>query len=597
MTEPHPYQRLFAELKRRKVFRLAALYGTAGFVVVQAADVFVPALGLQPSILRIVALLVILGFPVALVIAWIYERTPEGLRRTEDAADGEIEAIVANDPARRWPVGLAALVGVILISLSAWWLATGRIRGTGTYDSIAVLPFANLSDGASGERFADGLSEELLNGLSGVEDLRVAARTSSFAFKGTNLDVRTVADSLGVEAVLEGSVRREGDRARITVQLVDSERGFHLWSADYDRELQDVFAVQDEIAAEVVRALVPRLRPVERETLVRGGTTDAAAYDLYLLGREKWRTREIPALIDAIDDFRSATARDSSFALAWSGLADAIDALAWRETEYDVLVPEGRNAALRALAIEPELAEAWVSAGILAAEFDRDREAGELAVRRAIELRPSYAFAHHQLSGILRNTGRVEEARPYIEEAVRLDPLSPLVLDTYAKQLLVMGDGSRAREPAEKAAAVAPGSVNHAAFVWNARLFGMEPAEAAAAAESFARARALREAESWRVVGASLVDSSHRDEAMEIVRQADGLDDFEEHQFRLALGDSEGYMSWLENEWKAGAADLFRLGVLPRYDALRDDPRFMAIMRDLGLPNGYDPVTKTVSWP
>ena len=597
MTEPHPYQRLFAELKRRKVSRLAALYGTAGFVVVQAADVFVPALGLQPSILRIVALLVILGFPVALVIAWIYERTPEGLRRTEDAADGEIEAIVADDPARRWPVGLAALVGVILISLSAWWLATGRIRGTGTYDSIAVLPFANLSDGASGERFADGLSEEILNGLSGVEDLRVAARTSSFAFKGTNLDVRTVADSLGVEAVLEGTVRREGDRARITVQLVDSERGFHLWSADYDRELQDVFAVQDEIAAEVVRALVPRLRPVERETLVRGGTTDAAAYDLYLLGREKWRTREIPALIDAIDDFRSATARDSSFALAWSGLADAIDALAWRETEYDVLVPEGRNAALRALAIEPELAEAWVSAGILAAEFDRDREAGELAVRRAIELRPSYAFAHHQLSGILRNTGRVEEARPYIEEAVRLDPLSPLVLDTYAKHLLVMGDGSRAREPAEKAAAVAPGSVNHAAFVWDARLFGMEPAEAAAAAESFARARALREAESWRVVGASLVDGSHRDEAMEIVRQADGLDDFEEHQFRLALGDSEGYMSWLENEWKAGAADLFRLGVLPRYDALRDDPRFMAIMRDQGLPNGYDPVTKTVSWP
>jgi len=405
----------------------------------------------------------------------------------------------------------------------------------------------------AGERFADGLTEELLNGLAGVEDLRVAARTSSFAFKGTNLDVRTVADSLGVAAVLEGSVRREGDRARITVQLVDAERGFQLWSADYDRELRDVFAVQDEIAAEVVRALVPRLRPAERETLVRGGTTDDAAYDEYLLGREKWRTREVPALIEAIEHFHAAIERDSTFALAWSGLADAIDALAWRETPYAYLVPEGRNAALRALAIDPELAEAWVSAGILAAEFDLDRETGEMAVRRALQLRPSYAFAQHQLSGILRNTGRVEEAEPYIEEAVRLDPLSGLVRETYAKHLLVVGEVSRARD--------------------------------------------LTDPEDWRIVGASVVDGSHREEALALVRQAGGLDDFEEHQFLRALGDQEIYMSWLVGQWKAGAADLFRLGVLTQYDELRDDPRFIAIVRDLGLPNGYDPLTKTVRWP
>ena len=597
MPEVPAYQRLFAELKRRKVFRLAALYGTAGFVIVQAADVFVPALGLPPLILRVVAFVVILGFPVALLIAWAFERTPEGLKRTAEATDTELEAIVAEAPSRRWPAGLAAFAGVALIALSGWWLATGRIRGTGTYDSIAVLPFANLSADPAGERFADGLAEELLKGLAGVEGLRVAARTSSFAFKGTSLDVRAIADSLGVTTVLEGSVRRQADRARITVQLIDSERGFHLWSKVYDRELRDVFAVQDEIAAEVVRALIPRLRPVEGEPLVRGGTTYAAAYDEYLLGREKWRTREIPMLIEAIDHFRTAIRRDSSFALAWSGLADAIDALAWRETRYDDLVPEARNAALRALAIEPELAEAWVSAGILAAEFDREREAGELAVRRALELRPSYAFAHHQLSGILRNTGRVEEAEPYIEEAVRLDPLSALVRETYAKHLLVVGEASQAREQQEKAAEIAPGSVNHAALVWDAKLFGMEPAEASAAAEDFARVRGLPEPGSWAIVGASLVDGSRREEALAIVRLAGGLDDSEEHQFLRALGDHEIYMSWLDGRWKAGAADLFRLGVLPRYDPLREDPRFIAIVRDLGLPNGYDPVTKTAQWP
>jgi serine/threonine-protein kinase len=566
-------------------------------VAVQAADVFVPALGLPPSVLRVVAFLVIAGFPLALLVAWVFERTPEGLKRTGDAAQGEIEAIVAEAPSRRWPAGLAALVGVALIALSAWWFATGRIRGTGTYDSIAVLPFLSLSDDPAGERFADGLTEELLNGLAGVDDLRVAARTSSFAFKDTNLDIRSIADSLGVATVLEGSVRREGNRARITVQLIDSERGFHLWSQEYDRELGDVFAVQEEIAMAVTRALIPRLKPVEGETLVRGGTTDDTAYDEYLLGREKWRTREIPALVEAIDHFHAAIARDSSFALAWSGLADAIDALAWRETQYEILVPQARNAALRALAIDPELAEAWVSAGILAAEFDRDREAGELAVRRAIELRPSYAFAHHQLSGILRNTGRVEQARPFIEEAVRLDPLSGLARETYAKHLLVVGEVIRAREQAEKAAEIAPGSSNHAAAVWDARLFGMQPEEAAASAESFARARGLPDPDAWSIVGVSLVDGSRQEEAITIVRQARGLDDFEEYQFLLGLGDHESYMSWLEDQWKAGAADLFRLGVLPRYDVLRDDPRFIAVMRDLGLPNGYDPVTKTVNWP
>ena len=597
MTEPHGYQRFLAELKRRKVFRLAALYGGAGFVAVQAADVFVPALGLPPWILRVVAFVVIAGFPLALFVAWVFERTPEGMKRTGEATEGEIEAIVAEAPSRRWPAGLAALAGVALIALSAWWFATGRIRGTSTYDSIAVLPFLSLSDDPAGERFADGLTEELLNGLAGVEDLRVAARTSSFAFKNTNLDIRSIADSLGVATVLEGSVRREGDRTRITVQLIDSERGFHLWSAEYDRELRDVFAVQEEIATEVTRALVPRLRPTEGETLVRGGTADAAAYDDYLLGREKWRTREIPALIEAIDHFHAAIGRDSSFALAWSGLADAIDALAWRETRYENLVPQARNAALRALAIDPELAEAWVSAGILAYEFDSDWETGEFAVRRALRLRPSYAFAHHQLSGILRNRGRVEEASPYIEKAVELDPLSPMIRETYALHVLGNGDASGGREQQEIAADLAPGSVDHLGLVWYAKRFGLEPAEAAAAAESFARARGISDPEEWRLIGTSIVGGTRREEALALVDRTEGLTDFEEHQIRLALGDHEGYLDWLEGEWKAGAADLVRIGVLPQYDPLRDDPRFIAVVRDLGLPNGYDPVTKTVSWP
>ncbi len=404
------YQRFFAELKRRHVFRIAAVYGGVGFVVVQAADVFIPALHLPPWILSAIAILVVLGFPIAVLIAWAFELTPEGLKKTEDATAGEIDAIVAQPAGRRWPIGVAALAGLVLIGISGWWLATGRIRGTGTYDSIAVLPFVNLSDNDDLEYFSDGLSEELLNALAGVEDLRVAARTSSFAFKGTNADIRTIADSLGVETVLEGSVRRSGDQVRITVQLIDAEHGFHLWSNEYDRGLDDVFATQDEIANAVTAALIPRLKADDAPT-TRGGTKIVEAYDEYLKGREKWRIREVAGLREAVEHFRTAVELDPNFALAWSGLADAIDALVWRDLSASDLLREGRLAALRALTLDPEMAEGWVSAGVLAAEFDNDFELGELALRRALVLRPSYANANQQLSGLLTNIGRVEDGR------------------------------------------------------------------------------------------------------------------------------------------------------------------------------------------
>ena len=362
MSQTPGYQRFFAELKRRHVFRIAAVYGGVGFVIMQAADVFIPALHLPPWIMSAVAFLVILGFPIAVLIAWAFELTPEGLKKTADATAGELEEIAAAPAGNRWPIGLAALVGLILIALSGWWLATGRIRGTGTYDSIAVLPFANLSDNQDLEYFSDGLSEELLNALAGVEDLRVAARTSSFAFKGTNADIRTIADSLGVETVLEGSVRRSGDQVRITVQLIDAEHGFHLWSNEYDRGLDDVFATQDEIASAVTAALIPRLKAEDIPT-TRGGTKDVVAYDEYLKGREKWRTRDVEALKEAVEHFRMAVDLDPEFALAWSGLADAVDALVWRDIESAGLLQEGRLAALRALTLDPEMAEGWVWPG------------------------------------------------------------------------------------------------------------------------------------------------------------------------------------------------------------------------------------------
>ncbi|MEN8375871.1 MAG: hypothetical protein ABFS34_10525, partial [Gemmatimonadota bacterium] len=188
MNDPQPKQargleRFLAELKRRQVFKVTALYGAAGFALVQAVDVFVPALRLPSSVTTTIALLVIIGFPVALVVAWVYEVSAHGVRRTQDAKPGELEAIATSSARSRWPVGIAATLGAALIGLSAWWLAIGRIGEGRSYDSIAVLPLANLSGNPEFDYFGDGLSEELLNALAGLDDLRVAARTSSFAFK------------------------------------------------------------------------------------------------------------------------------------------------------------------------------------------------------------------------------------------------------------------------------------------------------------------------------------------------------------------------------------------------------------------------------
>ena len=596
MSETPAYQRFFAELKRRHVFRIAAVYGGVGFVIVQAADVFIPALHLPPWIMTAVALLVVLGFPIAVLIAWAFELTPEGLRRTEDAGDEELDAIAAQPAGRRWPIGLAALAGVILIGLSAWWLATGRIRGTGTYDSIAVLPFANLSGNEDLEYFSDGLSEELLNALAGVEDLRVAARTSSFAFKGTNADIRTIADSLGVETVLEGSVRRSGDQVRITVQLIDAEHGFHLWSHEYDRGLEDVFTTQDEIASAVTAALLPKLRD-EEAPMTRGGTKNVQAYDLYLKGREKWRTRDVDLLNEAVDDFRAAIDRDPAFAMAWSGLADAIDALVWRDVEAVHLLPEGRLAALRALALEPEMAEGWASAGVLAAEFDGDYEVGELALRRALQLRPSYANANQQLSGVLANTGRVQDGLRYMERAVALDPLSGFFHLNFGDLLSVAGEFERAREAYERAEELAGDGLGALKLLAYARLLGLSVADAEATAVQMARNTGLSDPEGWRVVGQAIVTGDRVPEAIALLDRAEDLPPRRQFLFRPILGQVDETIAYLQEMQRSGAGDLWRIGVFPEWDSLREDPRFIEIVKSIGIPNGYDRVAKRPIWP
>jgi TolB-like protein len=600
---PHipSYQRLFADLKRRRVFRVAAMYGAVAFVSIEAADLVFPRIPLPEWTIGLVVWLALLGFPVALGLAWAYERTPEGIRATGPAETEELTEIVAQSRRSRWPAGLAALLGVTLLALGAWWTLSRTGPGARSHDSIAVLAFANMSGDPDNEYFSDGLAEELINALAGVEGLKVAARTSAFAFKGSDVDVRTVADTLGVTTVLEGSVRRSEDRVRISAQLIDAKTGFHLWSEEYDRDITDIFTVQEELAQSIVRALAPRLG-VDAEQLYHGGTADVEAYDLYLAGRQKWYTRRVSLLTEAVEDFGAAIVRDSNFALAWSGLADAIDALAYRDASGIPLIPRAKQAALRAILLDAEMAEGWASLGVLAHEIDRDWTTAELALKKALQLKPSYVPARGWLADMLRSQARAREAMEQHTLALELDPLSPVINASTAFTLAVLGRPEEAREQYERTLATGGdlSTVYSRIVLWGTML-GFSPEESEQYAEELARHRAARDPSAARVLGRAVASpalgATLRDSALVILNGMveDGLLTVPSGiaGFYARLGDNDSAFEWLERGLAEGDPTMVIAGVDPALDSLRDDPRMQRLMDEIGLPNGYDPAADT----
>ena len=496
MSDTTPaYQRFFAELKRRRVFRVMAVYGAVGFVLMQIVELLVPALLLPDWTYRFIALMVLLGCPIAVILAWAFDLTPEGVRRMGEAEPGELTQIIEAPASKRWPAGLLALAGVTALIAGAWYVGrqsaadstpegieasaqTAQVGGESDSDrgaslayidpaddprpTIAVLPFVDMSQAGDQEYFSDGITEEILNVLSRIEDLQVTARTSAFAYKGTNQDLREVGRELNVNYLLEGSVRKAGDDLRITAQLIDAEANTHLWSDTYDRRLENVFEIQTEIAQAIAEELRIPLGLEEAESLVTP-TGDIDAYDLYLAGRAHMRERGLEGITQATGLFESAIARDSDWAPAWAGLAESRalypfyadgnsespDSAVWRQS-----LEGAEEAARRALELDPTNA----SARVALANLYRDRWEWVSAEReyvRAIELDVDNVEAHHQYAEMLNYSGRPADALIEAARALSLDR-SPIRLHVFGWTLWLNGRQDAAKEIWEEAVRLDP---------------------------------------------------------------------------------------------------------------------------------------------
>jgi adenylate cyclase len=413
----------FAELKRRNVYKVAIAYGVVGWLLTEIATQVFPFFEVPNWGVRLVILLIVIGFPIALVIAWAFELTPEGLKRTEDA-----DAIAA--PRRRKHAWIYVVIVGAVLSIALFF--AGRYIASKTFStravpaakSIAVLPFVNMSENAGNNDFSDGITEEILNALAQISDLKVAARTSAFQFKGKNVDLRQVGEMLDVAYVLEGSVQHAGDEVRITAQLIDARSGYHRWSKKYDRKLTNVFAIEDEISKAIAAQMRVTLGDHPEQPLVKPATANPQAHEFYFKGLARITERG-PALNDAVKFFKQAIAIDPKYAAAWAGLGQAYELLPWyRLAPWQTSLAQAQEASERALSLDPQLAEAHTaSANIL-----RDRcnfTDATKEYRTALQLNPGSAETINQYAQMLLRMGQLEEAVKQERTAVELDPLAP----------------------------------------------------------------------------------------------------------------------------------------------------------------------------
>jgi len=419
-VDPHNF---WQELKRRKVVRVITVYAGAAFVILELADIITEPLGLPDWFLTALIIFLCVGFIITFIISWVYDIHPEGgMVKTEPASNVKDEDIPKLS--KTWKiasyVSFVVIVGLIVLNI---------IPRSGKQEilnkSIAILPFQNLSDEDGNEYFVDGLVDDLLNKISIIEELRVTSRTSSDMYRerGTK-SVPEIAGELNVSYIMEGSVQRYGEKARVTVQLIDAVHDDHIWTKNYDRELKDIFKTQSEIAMKIASELDAILTSEQRSIIQEEKTTSITAFELYQMGRFYWNKRTGEGYAKSIEYFEEAIAEDPAYGLAYAGLADTYFLLALGRMDQQEARDKAVELAQKALELDENLAEAYTVLASVCDFYDWEWEKAEELHRCALELNPNYSTAHLRYADHLSFINRHEEARIQIDKAIELDPLS-----------------------------------------------------------------------------------------------------------------------------------------------------------------------------
>lgn len=575
----------FAELKRRNVYRVAIAYAVVGWLAIQISSTILPAFHAPEWIVQTLIVIVALGFPIALVIAWAFEMTPKGIRRAEDVPPNESITSRTGGKLARMTMALALIAAALLVfqfcrpgsSVPAPKLG---VAPTIPEKSIAVLPFVDMSEGKNQEYFCDGISEEILDALAKVDGLRVVARTSSFSFKGRNAHVSEVASKLNVAHVLEGSLRRDGNRIRVTAQLINARDGFHIWSETFERELQSVFAVQDEITRAIVEALKIKLA-VAGPTRAQPST---AAYDLYLQGLYLSNKTDEESLRKSLTFFERALEADPNFARAWTGIAKAWLWLADAYLRPLDTWPKVEKAAAKALALDEKDAEAHCYLGEWKRIIGNDPRAEQAELTRALELSPNLATAHMFMAAVHSAQCELDEALKEIQIAETLDPISPTVT-FFAVPIYAATGRFDAAVAAGKRLQVNPSDIYfdpplaeayRAKGDWQAAAAIYEEAQQQTRSPSsglaITYAKMGRPSDARRILDELLEKSRRQYVSGETIAL-----------IYLALGDREETFRWLNRACDEHAAGFYTFTCFPEYRSLHSDPRFAELLRRIGV--------------
>ena len=465
-----PDMSLFAEARRRNLFRVGAAYAIVVWLLVEVASVVLPTFKAPEWVMQVFTFLLILGFPIALIFAWAFELTPEGIKREKDVEAAES---ITSKTGRKLDFAIIGLlaVAVVYFAVDKFVLQTDPIPATGSngqVKTIAVLPFANMSGDPEQEFFSDGISEELLNVLAKVKGLRVTSRTSAFAFKGTNTSIPEIAKQLDVKHVLEGSVRMAGDRVRITTQLIEVETDSHLWSESYDRELSDIFAVQDEIAAKVGEALKVALLGADSNPIDPRREISVETYSDYLLARQKRVDFSFPNLTEAERLLKGVIEREPSYAPAYVALAQI-----YMDMQSIGRIPMSEASARmmplleQAISLDDSLADAWQFLSYARLIRNGDRKRAHEARERALELDPQNPAVLMGQIFHWRWSHEPERALVYADELLRVDPLSLESLFSISDLYLRLGRFADMEMILEHICSIDPQSMYCSEVAWN----------------------------------------------------------------------------------------------------------------------------------